>query len=671
MTSGNRVATVKVRDKATGQTAMVHGAQIIAGYSRILPKRGTRDLIKAYSSSPVLQGVVRKISSGMAAVKWVAKIRTPDGTDIETPNHISERLINSGVPGLDGVQARMLEQTFIELVGESFAIIDRNKMGAPSVRWPIPPHWVTSIPSPFQDEFEIQPVGGTPFRVTRDDVLWHKDADPHDPYARGVGIARSLADELNADEAAAKHTGASLTNRARPDIIVSGSKEVPLDRDEAIRLNEVWGQRFAGPDNAGRPFVSAAPINVETLTPTFRELQLTKLREFERDIIISVFGVPPEIMGIIENSNRATIESAELLFSKHVLTPRLVARRATYNEQLAWQYDERLFIDFEDPVEENREFKLTVATSRPSAFTDDEVRELAGEEPLPDGDGSQIPEAPEASASEDGAKAPARAKAAPATKISAADINAIVSAIDASLTQTVVEANTRSTVAEFGADAMSDAGINIAFDLDNPRAVEFISKTAGERSNLINGTTEKQLRVTLSEGISIGESPRDLISRVKLVVTDATDARADMIARTETTRAAGFATEEGMTQAGLTEKEWLAVQGTPFPPETGATRLTHRDKNLDGQTKPIGEAFTTSAGLTAQYPGDFGVASEDINCRCVVVAVDSLPDKAARVAKWHIKASQMERLQSIYARQLRSVFREQGEQVIEAIKATP
>ena len=656
-----RTATVKVRNKATGEVAVVHGAQIVAGYQRALPRRGTRDLLQAYSASPVLQAVVRKIASSMAAVQWVAKIKTPAGDAIPAPNHIAERVINSGVPGLDGVQCRMLEQTHIELVGESFAILDRNMMGVPDVRWPIPPHWVTNVPLPSGDLFEVRPLGSTGFHVTRENILWHKDADPYDPYMRGVGVARALADELNTDEAAAKHAASSLTNRARPDIVISGSKEIPLGQEDAVRLNEVWAQRFGGPENAGKPFVSAAPISVETLTPTFRELQLTSLREFERDIIISVFGVPPEIMGIVENSNRATIESAEFLFAKHVLKPRLAARKATYNEQLAWQYDPRLLIDFEDPVDENREFKLEVYKARPAAFTDDEVRALADEGPLPDGEGEQRPTPPSMAAPPSGPaleRAPFPAKGR-ANKINADDINSIVAAIDQSLMRSVIETNTRSVVAEFGADAMADAGINISFDLNSPRAIEFIDATAGERSNLINGTSERNLRATLSEGIAGGETQSDLISRVQAAVDDATSARADMIARTETTRAAGFATEEGMTQAGLTEKEWLPVQDD-------RTRDTHA--GMDGQKQPMGTAFMSPSGLPAQYPGGFGVAAEDINCRCVVVAVDSLPDKAARVAAWHIKASQMQRLETIYARQLRSAFREQGQQAIEALE---
>ena len=664
-----RVARVLVRDKASGETAMVHGAQLVQGYQRALPRRGTRELLQAYSASPILQAVVRKISSSMAAVRWVAKIKTPTGDEVEVPNHIAEKMINGGVPGLDGVQCRMLENTFMELVGESFALIDRNIIGAPQTRWPLPPHWITNIPQPSEDIFTVQPPGGSPFTVQRRNMLWHKDADPFNPYHRGVGIARSLSDELNADEAAAKHTAASLTNRARPDLIISGSKEVALQKEDALRLSEVWSQRFGGPENQGKPFFSASPITVETLTPTFRELELSKIREFERDIVVTVFGVPPGIMGIMQDVNRAAIDAADEHYAKHVLKPRLDARKAVYNEQLAPQYDDRLIIDYEDPVEENREFKQLVVASRPAAFTDDEVRELANMAPLPDGEGETRPSiaAPVVPL---GLPAPdKRAKAV--TKISQRDIDAIIDAVNEELTATILRANARSSVAEFASDALDDINASIAFDIESPATVEFIANSAGERSHLIHGTTQDALRSTLSEGVKNGENGRDLIRRVLDAVEDATAARADMIARTETTRAAGFAVNEAFEQAGIEQREWLAVQGTPQPPALGATRDTHRERTptgLDGQVRSVGEAFTSSSGATAMFPGDFGVADEDINCRCVVIAVDSLPDAKSREAKWTMKASQMERVEAGLARQLRSMFREQGQAVVAVIE---
>ena len=47
------------------------------------------------------------------------------------------------------------------------------------------------------------------------------------------------------------------------------------------------------------------------------------------------------------------------------------------------------------------------------------------------------------------------------------------------------------------------------------------------------------------------------------------------------------------------------------------TRTTHR--LLDGQIIGVNEYFKSESGYKARYPGDFGVPSEDCNCRCALL----------------------------------------------------
>ena len=49
----------------------------------------------------------------------------------------------------------------------------------------------------------------------------------------------------------------------------------------------------------------------------------------------------------------------------------------------------------------------------------------------------------------------------------------------------------------------------------------------------------------------------------------------------------------------------------------GKTRPTHR--TLDGQIVGVNDYFKSESGYKALYPGDFGVPSEDCNCRCCLL----------------------------------------------------
>jgi hypothetical protein len=122
-------------------------------------------------------------------------------------------------------------------------------------------------------------------------------------------------------------------------------------------------------------------------------MQFTQLRQYERDTIIQVFGLPPEIVGILQNSNRATIEAADMFFSKYTLTPLLTQMRESFQKQLVPMFDDtgQVEIDFVSPIADDKDYQLAVMSAHPYAFLIDEVRAKAGEEPLPDGMGERFP----------------------------------------------------------------------------------------------------------------------------------------------------------------------------------------------------------------------------------------------------------------------------------------
>lgn len=95
--------------------------------------------------------------------------------------------------------------------------------------------------------------------------------------------------------------------------------------------------------------------------------------------------------------------------------------------------------------------------------------------------------------------------------------------------------------------------------------------------------------------------------------------RAEVVARTEALRAVHGAAEETYRQALVRgdldpheiQRKWLAARDR-------RTRDSHRA--MDGQLRPIGEAFRSGDGYALRHPGDPNApASETVQCRCMVV----------------------------------------------------
>ncbi|MEX1517026.1 MULTISPECIES: phage minor head protein [Enterococcus] len=115
-------------------------------------------------------------------------------------------------------------------------------------------------------------------------------------------------------------------------------------------------------------------------------------------------------------------------------------------------------------------------------------------------------------------------------------------------------------------------------------------------------------------GLFEGKSYAEIARRVN-EETEASYKQALRIARTEAGRTQSTTTQKGYIEAkkkGIDiQKRWLATLDKK-------TRHDHRE--LDGQTIEVDEKFSVR-GHTAEGPRLFGVAREDVNCRCTTIEV--------------------------------------------------
>jgi len=160
-------------------------------------------------------------------------------------------------------------------------------------------------------------------------------------------------------------------------------------------------------------------------------------------------------------------------------------------------------------------------------------------------------------------------------------------------------------------------GIDIAFDINNPRIARWIEQVGLNKAKEVNATIIDKLRTTIIDGINEGESIVNLTDRIEQVYegyTKYSGFDAERIARTETIGAANQGALESYKQADVEKKGWLSTRD-------GRVRDTHReaeDRYADGI--PVDKNFNVGAG-SGPAPGQMGVAEEDINCRCSLIGI--------------------------------------------------
>lgn len=142
-------------------------------------------------------------------------------------------------------------------------------------------------------------------------------------------------------------------------------------------------------------------------------------------------------------------------------------------------------------------------------------------------------------------------------------------------------------------------------------------------------TLNKVVREEITRGLSTGASYLDIARGVEMR-SEASYKQAKRIVVTEGHRVqeeVQFKTIMKAKEKGAdVVKQWDSTLDKK-------TRKTHVE--LDGQLREVDQPFKIpSSGATAQYPGGFGIAKEDINCRCV----------SLQRARWALDKSEVDKM---------------------------
>lgn len=664
-----------------GSEAVDHAEGLLAGavpYG-MPPMRGSRELMIATKRDPWMYACTRKIADSFAAVPWrlyvardkgkpskakakafrreyqrmmaiqisspgEARARTRAIGDLradmdveEVADHPFLDLLDTANPAMTGQAANQITQIYTETQGEAFWIFERNAAGMPVEIWPIPPFWVYRTPFRGQPYYHV--IFGTyQAHIPETDMVWMKILDAENPYSRGQGAGMALADEIDTEEYASKTLKAFFYNGAVPPYIVAMEG---ASRETLLQSKENFERDTRGFWNAMRAhWTSAKNLIVKEMSPKFTDMQLVELRRFLRDTKIQTYGIPPEILGIIEHSNRSTIETAMFIFAEQVLRPRLEFRRSYYQTRILPEYDESLIAMYDSPTPDDREFRMKVFGAAPWAFKVDEFREMADAEPLGGEEGDERPPMPSTGPAVAEKPVSPGAPGKAARKSDDEEIYNVLDALRPEYITAEIDPVFRERLESWANDALDSTGANVNPQLLNPLIRRHLEQLAGDRiDDMVNDTTLGELRAALSEGVKAGEGIEALAERVGEVFDRAEGYRAERIARTEVLRSSNFASTAAYKISGLVHsREWVSTQDD-------RVRDTHDD--MDGQQVGIDEPFTSPSGASGMYPGDLGDPAEDINCRCTTAPIiedvdDEEEDQSASVGAFRTKEDRVE-----------------------------
>ncbi len=234
-------------------------------------------------------------------------------------------------------------------------------------------------------------LGARTYEFKPEQVIHFKYPDPSDPF-EGIGTVQSIAQWIDADNYATEFNRRFFLNGARiGGFLESESAYTP---EQLEYLKSSFEAAFKGVENAYKVLALPKGTKYEEGGKTQKDMDFANLSTMMRDHIIAGFKVPRTALGITDDVNRANAEATDYVFAARTIKPIMKFLTSYLNEFLVPRYGEDLYLDFKDPVPEDRAAKvgeLTKATGGAPWVSVNEARDQEGLEPVEGGDAVMVP----------------------------------------------------------------------------------------------------------------------------------------------------------------------------------------------------------------------------------------------------------------------------------------
>ena len=387
--------------------------------------RNVSRAVAAYATNQIAWGLVSKVAMEIAKVEWVALERTKTPIDngqrvatraaelrtgiinrnaddliatgdwrlVEKPSRLLQLWLDSN-EYMSAAQRRFIMIANYLLAGQAYLFaLDRSMARGFITGLYAASPFIVKVKNPAEKDptqrvYEIRDGDFFHERIPYDHAFAWDALSPSNPYSAVAGFGGAIATELSADESAAQVTANRFANSGTPPgfFTVRSATEAQIQE-----FRQQYTAREAGRDS-GTPLWFGGNGQVDevkwtAIGETLASLDIEAFRDSVTARARKTLGIPPEIMGEVESSNRATIQHAKTIFAQHVVAPILRQMSDFLNGRFREQFagDEGHYLSFVDPTPVDTEARERRMDATPDICTVNELRiaaalpELEGE----------------------------------------------------------------------------------------------------------------------------------------------------------------------------------------------------------------------------------------------------------------------------------------------------
>lgn len=334
---------------------------------------------------------VKAISDEMANIQFRLFQIDSEGEHEEVPEHDLLDLLEGVNERQTGPEFRKTLAAHLELTGNAYLYLFgvKDADAKPKAMYLLNPGRVrvmidrTSFPYQVkgyemvdQDrKFTFQPY----------EIVHFKYPDPSNQEI-GLGTVQGIAEWIDNDNYAMEFNRNFFRNGAR----MSGVFETDMTSiDQMQRLKTAFEEQFAGVRNAWKSMMMPKGVKWTPTQATSKDMDYANLLDMTAERILAGFRVSRTILGTAESdTNRATAETADYVFAKRTIKPKMEMIVSTFNEFVVPRFGEDIYLGFNDPVPEDKQFRtmeMQAAVANKQVMTQNEARaEFLGLGPVED-----------------------------------------------------------------------------------------------------------------------------------------------------------------------------------------------------------------------------------------------------------------------------------------------
>lgn len=295
-----------------------------------------------------------------------------------------------------GPEFKHMVATHLELAGNAYILLEGVKSftDKPKAMYLLDPGKVKVILNTITYPFKIERYEFTyesrKFIYQPYEIIQLKYPDPSNPYV-GLGTVQGIAEWIDNDN----HTTMFLKQFFKNGASLNTIFETEMTSIEQLEtLRDSFDEQHAGIENAYKAMFLPKGVKQPKVNETkLGDIGITGLSDSYRDMILAGFRVSKTILGTAESdTNRSTAETADYVFSKRTIKPKMQLIVSYLNEFLLPRFakTDKMYLAFIDPVPEDKAFRTTemqaVVNNMPIMTVNEARQEFMGLGPIEGGE---------------------------------------------------------------------------------------------------------------------------------------------------------------------------------------------------------------------------------------------------------------------------------------------